>query len=134
MYDKKVKEMVTSLVPNINKTYFEDDMKFQVIGAYLFGMLNGLALDMSVDPSEVETEMINVLMNIFYYNESYAIAFTKHLVKSTSKEYHPSIYAIIHRGMKGYNLIKENQIALVVKDLDSIIKVIESFNKDNKAV
>ncbi len=126
MYDKKVKEMVTSLVPNINKTYFENDMTFQIVGAYLFGMLNGLALDMNVSPNEIQDEMIRTLMDTFYYNESYSVEFTQHLINSTTKAYHPSIHAIIQRGMKGYVLMKEDQIALVVKDIDAIIKVVES--------
>lgn len=128
MYNKKVKEMVTSLVPNINKTYFEDDMKFQIIGAYLFGMLNGLALDLNVSPNKTQETMIKILMNTFYYNESYSVAFTQHLINSTTKAYHPSLHAIIQRGMKGYVLIREDQIALVVKDIEAIIKVVESAN------
>mgnify|MGYP004505511423 FL=1 len=102
------------------------EMERQVIAAFLFGMINAYALDEKINPPKVHGTMIGILINEFKYSEKQACEFVQILINSSSREYHPTMYTIIHRGIKAYYDYKEAKEKEVYDNLTYIIDIIVS--------
>lgn len=102
------------------------EMERQVIAAFLFGMINAYALDEKINPPKVHGTMIGILINEFKYSEKQACEFAQILINSSSREYHPTMYTIIHRGIKAYYDYKEAKEKEVYDNLTYIIDIIVS--------
>ncbi|BBK76117.1 Imm48 family immunity protein [Clostridium butyricum] len=102
------------------------DIERQIISAFAFGMINAYALDEKIEPPKVQGTMIGVLINEFKYSEKQACEFVQTLINSTSREYHPTMYTIIHRGIQAYYDYKEAKEKEVYDNLTYIIDTIVS--------
>lgn len=100
----------------------------QIIAAFSFGMINGYAMDMKMDPATVHGTLIGILINEFKYSENQASDFAQMLINSTNREYHPTMYTIIHRGIEAYYDYKENKENEVYDNLTFIIDMIVNNN------
>ncbi|MPQ31916.1 hypothetical protein E4V42_10785 [Clostridium estertheticum] len=96
----------------------------QIMAAFVFGMMNAYALDEKVEPPKVHGTMIGILINVFKYSEKQACEFAQTLINSTNKEYHPTMYTIIHRGMQGFYDYKETKEKELYDNLTYIIDTI----------
>ncbi|WP_283592159.1 Imm48 family immunity protein [Clostridium butanoliproducens] len=102
------------------------EIERQIISAFAFGMINAYAIDEKIKPPKVHGTMIGVLINEFKYSEKQACEFAQTLINSTSREYHPTMYAIIHRGIQAYYDYKEAKEKEVYDNLTYIIDTIVS--------
>ena len=100
------------------------ELERQIISAFAFGMINAYAIDEKIEQPIVHGIMIGVLINEFKYSEKQASEFTQVLINSTDREYHPTMYTIIHRGIQAYYDYKEDKEKEVYDNLTYIIDTI----------
>ncbi|WP_145153961.1 Imm48 family immunity protein [Paenibacillus sp. FSL H8-0280] len=107
---------------------FEDtsEVERQVISAFCFGALNAIVQKGNFNQPQAHALIIALLINEFKYSEKQAVDFAEDLIKATSKDYHPVMNAIIHRGVDGYFQYVEDML----DDLkNNLLDVINTVNK-----
>ncbi|MBC6308208.1 hypothetical protein HCJ66_01445 [Listeria sp. FSL L7-1582] len=104
---------------------FQDEQEKQVLGAYFFGMLNGLAQGKEITPIDIQAVMIRILNEKFGYSLESSVQFAQFLIDSTDKETHPTMFAIIHRGLNGYFMYCDKQIESLREDFNHIITLVK---------
>ncbi|WP_288761746.1 Imm48 family immunity protein [uncultured Lacticaseibacillus sp.] len=97
----------------------------QVLAGYLFGCLNGLAQELNATPGDVQGKVIGVLVRVWDYPQGKAAELTQFLINSTDESYHPTMFAIIHRGLEGYYLIRNKKYAELTADIQVIVKAVK---------
>lgn len=102
------------------------EIERQIISAFAFGMVNAYALDEKIEQPKVHGTMIGILINEFKYSEKQACEFTQTLINSTDREYHPTMYTIINRGIQAYYDYKEAKEKEVYDNLTYIMDTIVS--------
>ncbi|WP_413367389.1 Imm48 family immunity protein [Lysinibacillus sp. 3P01SB] len=122
-------EMVAAIF-NMLDIYTEEltELERQIISAFSFGMINGAAMEEGADPMTVQGTMAGVLIRQFGYSENQAVDFMQQLIESTNREFHPTMYVIIHRGLEGYYDYRDQQYSLVHENLTDIIDTIVTSN------
>lgn len=125
----EVSEMVAAIF-NMLDIHTEEltELERQIISAFSFGMINGAAMEEGADPMTVQGTMAGVLIRQFGYSEKQAVDFMQQLIESTNREFHPTMYAIIHRGLEGYYDYRDQQYSLVHENLTDIIDTIVTSN------
>ncbi|MET1176124.1 Imm48 family immunity protein [Paenibacillus amylolyticus] len=107
---------------------FEDtsEVERQVISAFCFGALNAIVQKGNFNQPQAHALIIALLINEFKYSEKQAVDYAEDLIKATSKDYHPVMNAIIHRGVDGYfQYVKD-----MLDDLkNNLLDVINTVNK-----
>lgn len=101
-----------------------NEVERQIISAFSFGMISAMALEERIEQPRVQGIMIAILINKFKYSEIQASEFTQTLINSTEREYHPTMYTIIHRGTEAYYDYKNNKEKEVYDNLTYIIDII----------
>lgn len=117
-------EIAKSLV-EVFKNDIDDEQERQVLGAYLFGMINGLAQEMNINPVEVQSAMIQTLNEKLHYSLETAVQFSQFLIDSTDRSFHPTMFAIIHRGLEGYYMYKGGNSNELARDFRVIIETVK---------
>ncbi|NRY58935.1 Imm48 family immunity protein [Clostridium beijerinckii] len=103
---------------------FEDttEMERQITAVFVFGMANGLAMDIKNTPLEVETGMIKILISIFKYSPKQASDFIKDMITSLqTKNKNDTKHAIIHRGLDGYYSYQNSKFEQLGDNIINII-------------
>ena len=111
----------------IRKMFKSDKMKEQerqVLGAYIFGFLNGLGQEMKVSPVDIHGIMVRVLISEMHYSAESAAQFGQFLIDSTDRNFHSTMYAIIHRGLEGYYLYEVGNLEKLESDFEEILDII----------
>ena len=86
------------------KIDLEDEMNRQILASYIFGVLNAKAIQESISPIEVQVTMIHVGIKALDYSPEAATQMTQFVIDATDKNFHPTVYAIIHRGIEAFYL------------------------------
>lgn len=120
-------KMYDELVSKFNTV--NDPLSKQVIASYFFGMVNGLAQEMGINVSTVHACMLKILCEKMEYSTEQATQLSQLLINSTDKSFHPTIFAIIHRGIEGYYYYKNNQKQDLHNDLSVIIDTVNGESK-----
>ena len=102
-----------------------DDLDRQLAVAYIFGMLNGKAQKDSISPENVQALMIRIGIEKLQYTPEVAFEMTQFVINATDKEFHPTVNAIIHRGIEGYFLYVDNQYDALSEDFQDIVQVVK---------
>lgn len=100
------------------------EMERQIISSFLFGMLNGEALEKKINPPELKGILISILINKFKYSEKQSVEFSQNLINSMDRKYNPTMYVIIHKGLEAYYDYKENKNNEIYNNLTYIIDTI----------
>ena len=103
---------------NLDVTKMNEQEK-QIIGAFCFGALNGFSLENQISSAQIQSAMIAVLVQKLQYDPAVAAQFCNFLIKCTDKNHHPTMNAIIHRGIEGYY-----QLGDIDKLRENILEVI----------
>lgn len=103
-----------------------DDLDRQLAAAYIFGMLNGKAQKDSIGPENVQALMIRIGIEKLQYTPELAFEMTQFVINATDKEFHPTVHAIIHRGLEGYFLYSDSQFGALSDDFKDIVQVVKS--------
>lgn len=104
----------------------DEDLDRQLAAAYIFGMLNGKAQKDSISPENVQALMIRIGIEKLQYTPEVAFEMTQFVINATDKEFHPTVNAIIHRGIEGFFLYADNQYDALSEDFKDIVQVVKS--------
>ena len=117
-------EMVDKLLSLVTID-LDEELDRQLAVAYIFGMLNGKAQKDSVSPEKVQALMIRIGIEKLQYTPEVAFEMTQFVINATEKEFHPTVNAIIHRGIEGYFLYEDNQYDAISEDFQDIVQVVK---------
>lgn len=104
----------------------DDDLDKQLVAAYIFGMLNGKAHEESILPTDVQALMIRIGIDKLNYPTETAYQMTQFMINATDRDFHPTVNAIIHRGIEGYFLYADNQYGALSDDFQDIVQLVKS--------
>ena len=97
----------------------------QALGAFCFGLINAYAMKNSVPVTDIQAAMISICINRFDYSPKIASQFCDFIIECTDQEYHPAVYAIIHRGLEGYHQFETPE--KLKENVDGIISSIKKY-------
>jgi hypothetical protein len=103
-----------------------DEQEKQIIGAFCFGILNGYSLKNQISAVQIQSAMIAVLIQKFQYDPAVAAQFCDFLIKCTERDYHPTMNAIIHRGIEGFYQLGDTE--KLRENILEIIKMVKKYN------
>lgn len=104
----------------------DEDLDRQLAAAYIFGMLNGKAQKDSISPENVQALVIRIGIEKLQYTPEVAFEMTQFVINATDREFHPTVNAIIHRGLEGYFLYSDCQFKVLADDFKEIVQVVKS--------
>lgn len=117
-------EMVDKFL-NLVTIDLDDELDRQLAAAYIFGMLNGQAQKDSIAPEDIQALMIRIGIDKLRYSTEVAYQMTQFVIDATDKEFHPTVNAIIHRGLEGYFLYSDDQFDALSEDFNEIVQVVK---------
>ena len=118
------KEIIDNAINVLGKPNFENELERQLLGAFIFGIINGGAYEIETTPAEVQGLMIATLINTLKYSPQQATAFCQHLIDCTNVEENSTVNAIIHRGVEGYYQLKEQNKEAFKRNYNEIIELV----------
>ena len=118
----EVMEMVDTFLSLID---LEDELDRQLAAAYIFGMVNGTAQKESLTPEDVQDLMVCIGIDKLMYSEEVAYEMTQFVIDATDEEFHPTVNAIIHRGLEGYFLYSDQEFDALSEDFSEVVQVVK---------
>jgi hypothetical protein len=70
--------------------------------------------------------MIRIGIEKLQYTPELAFEMTQFVINATDKEFHPTVNAIIHRGLEGHFLYSDSQFGALSDDFKDIVQVVKS--------
>ena len=120
----EVMEMVDTFLSLVTID-LEDELDRELAAAYIFGMLNGTAQKESLTPEDVQALMVRIGIDKLTYSEEVAYQMTQFVIDATDEEFHPTVNAIIHRGLEGYFLYSDHQFDALSEDFSEVVQVVK---------
>ena len=120
----EVMEMVDTFLSLVTID-LEDDLDRELAAAYIFGMLNGTAQKESLTPEDVQALMVHIGIDKLTYSEEVAYQMTQFVIDATDEEFHPTVNAIIHRGLEGYFLYSDQEFDALSEDFNEVVQVVK---------
>ena len=93
--------------------------------AYIFGMVNGTAQKESLTQEDVQALMVHIGIDKLTYSEEVAYQMTQFVIDATDEEFHPTLNAIIHRGLEGYFLYSDQEFDALSEDFSEVVQVVK---------
>lgn len=118
----EVMEMVDTFLRLID---LEDELDRQLAAAYIFGMVNGTAQKESLTPEDVQDLMVCIGIDKLMYSEEVAYEMMQFVIDATDEEFHPTVNAIIHRGLEGYFLYSDQEFDALSEDFSEVVQVVK---------
>lgn len=103
----------------------QDELDRELAAAYIFGMLNGTAQKESLTPEDVQDLMVHIGIDKLTYSEEVAYQMTQFVIDATDEEFHPTVNAIIHRGLEGYFLYSDQEFDALSEDFNEVVQVVK---------
>ena len=103
------------------KIDLEDEMNRQILASYIFGVLNAKAIQESISPIDVQVTMIRVGIKALGYSPEAATQMTQFVIDATDKNFHSTVYAIIHSGIEAFYLYSNEKYEQLKEDFDNIM-------------
>jgi hypothetical protein len=122
--NKIMDEVIRASEMDISKM---NEQEKQVLGAFCFGILNGYSLKNQISAVQIHSAMIAVLVQKFQYDPTVAAQFCDFLIKCTERDYHPTMNAIIHRGIEGYYQLGDTE--KLRENIAEIIKMVKKYSE-----
>ena len=120
----EVMEMVDTFLSLVTID-LEDELDRELAAAYIFGMLNGTAQKESLTPEDVQDLMFNIGIDKLTYSEEVVYQMTQFVIDATDEEFHPTVNAIIHRGLEGYFLYSDQEFDALSEDFNEVVQVVK---------
>ena len=120
----EVMEMVDTFLSLVTID-LDDELDRELAAAYIFGMLNGTAQKESLTPEDVQALMVHIGIDKLTYSEEVAYQMTQFVIDATDEEFHPTVNAIIHRGLEGYFLYSDQEFDALSEDFDEVVQVVK---------
>ncbi|MDO6848730.1 Imm48 family immunity protein [Priestia megaterium] len=118
--------ITNTTIDKVFKIDSNDEQEKQILGAYLFGMFNGLGHEKNSKPVDIQGAIIQILSQNLHYSLDSAVQFSQFLINSTDKDFHPTMFAIIHRGLEGYFMYKNGGSGKLSQYFCDIIEVVKA--------
>lgn len=118
--------ITNTTIDKVFKIDSNDEQEKQILGTYLFGMFNGLGHEKNSKPVDIQGAIIQILSQNLHYSLDSAVQFSQFLINSTDKDFHPTMFAIIHRGLEGYFMYKNGESGKLSQDFCDIIEVVKA--------
>ena len=125
MKDSIVNEVMEMVDTFLGLVTIEDELDRQLAAAYIFGMVNGTAQKESLTPEDVQALMVHIGIDKLTYSEEVAYQMTQFVIDATDEEFHPTVNAIIHRGLDGYFLYSDRQFDDLLEDFNEVVQVVK---------
>ena len=103
------------------KIDLKDEMNRQILASYIFGVLNAKAIQESISPIDVQVTMIRVGIEALGYSPEAATQMTQFVIDATDKNFHPTVYAIIPRGIEAFYLYSTEKYEQLKEDFYNIM-------------
>ena len=120
----EVMEMVDTFLSLVTID-LKDELDRELAAAYIFGMLNGTAQKESLTPEDVQALMVHIGIDKLTYSEEVAYQMTQFVIDATDEEFHPTVNAIIHRGLEGYFLYSDQEFDALSEDFNEVVQVVK---------
>lgn len=120
----EVMEMVDTFLSLVTID-LEDELDRELAAAYIFGMVNGTAQKESLTPEGVQDLMVCIGIDKLMYSEEVAYEMTQFVIDATDEEFHPTVNAIIHRGLEGYFLYSDQEFDALSEDFSEVVQVVK---------
>lgn len=120
----EVMEMVDTFLSLVTID-LEDELDRELAAAYIFGMVNGTAQKESLTPEDVQDLMVCIGIDKLMYSEEVAYEMTQFVIDATDEEFHPTVNAIIHRGLEGYFLYSDQEFDALSEDFSEVVQVVK---------
>ena len=120
----EVMEMVDTFLSLVTID-LEDELDRELASAYIFGMLNGTAQKESLTPEDIQALMVRIGIDKLTYSEEVAYQMTQFVIDATDEEFHPTVNAIIHRGLEGYFLYSDQEFNALSEDFNEVVQVVK---------
>lgn len=118
-------EIMLDKLINVTQLNLNDEQEKQVLSAYLFGMLNSYGKEFGATPVDIQASLIKLLTNKLNYSIETATQLSQFIINSTDREFHPTVFSIIHRGLEGYYMYKEKDYIKLANDFNYILEAIK---------
>jgi hypothetical protein len=120
---REVAEMAEGLFDVIGIPFEQtSELQRQLLAAFAFGMTFAIGQLNRLTAPEVHALAIFYLMDVFRYADHQAVAFAENIIAAASdRKHHPTINAIIHRGIDGHR--QWHQREELYANLDEMFRV-----------
>lgn len=73
----------------------------------------------------IQALMVHIGIDKLMYSEEAAYEMTQFVIDATDEEFHPTVNAIIHRGLEGYFLYSEQEFDALSEDFSEVVQVVK---------
>ena len=69
--------------------------------------------------------IVHIGIDKLTYSEEAAYEMTQFVIDATDEEFHPTVNAIIHRGLEGYFLYSDQEFDALSEDFSEVVQVVK---------
>ncbi len=73
----------------------------------------------------IQALMVHIGIDKLTYSEEAAYEMTQFVIDATDEEFHPTVNAIIHRGLEGYFLYSDQEFDALSEDFSEVVQVVK---------
>ena len=73
----------------------------------------------------IQALMVHIGIDKLTYSEEVAYQMMQFVIDATDEEFHPTVNAIIHRGLEGYFLYSDHQFDALSEDFSEVVQVVK---------
>jgi len=73
----------------------------------------------------IQALMVHIGIDKLTYSEEVAYQMTQFVIDATDEEFHPTVNAIIHRGLEGYFLYSDHQFDALSEAFSEVVQVVK---------
>lgn len=73
----------------------------------------------------IQALMVHIGIDKLTYSEEVAYQMTQFVIDATDEEFHPTVNAIIHRGLEGYFLYSDQEFDALSEDFSEVVQVVK---------
>lgn len=73
----------------------------------------------------IQALMVRIGIDKLTYSEEVAYQMTQFVIDATDEEFHPTVNAIIHRGLEGYFLYSDQEFDALSEDFNEVVQVVK---------
>lgn len=97
-----------------------------LVGTFLFGMLTAEGMRTRRSPGEIRAAAIGVFEDTLHYTPQAAVEGVEHCIQATAPNGHPTMRAIIHRGIDGHRQAVDGDSAGLAQNVASMLGQFET--------
>ena len=102
------------------------ELQRQLLAAFCFGMVFAVGHIEKLSPPDVHALAIFCLVDVFKYSAAQAGSFSQHLINaSMDKAVHPTINAVVHRGIDGHKQWEEGRCDMLRQNINEIFQAVD---------